>query len=153
VIPEQQGGGPVAQRHGLAGQIGALGGRVEGRHHRVGAVLDEEIGEAVDHVLGPRPPAADRRRLGHDGLEPLDARLQHGPQNGVLGPEVVVNRRFGQRHLVGDQLERGGVVAALGEQALRGLQDLLPGLLGLQRARRCRPGRRRHRVAPLPRSG
>jgi hypothetical protein len=145
VIAVEQGQRPPGQGVFRAIQIVPLGGGIGSGHRRVQPVLDQEVDEAVHQVLDPGAPSAYRGRFVKQRLQPLDAGLHGRVQDVALGPEVVVDGGLGQPHLVGDHLQRGGVVSEVGEQPLRGLQDLLPGPFGLRGAAGHAPGRHRHR--------
>ena len=145
MIADEMGLTKAAVYYHFRAKIDILHAAMEPGIRRVEALLDEEVDETAHQELQPGPPPAYRGRVVEQGLEPLDSGLHGRLQDLVLGAEVVVDGGLGQPHLIGDHLQRGRIVALVGEQPPRCLEDLLPRPLGLRCPGGRTPDRRRHR--------
>jgi hypothetical protein len=81
----------------------------------------EEGIEAGAEAILPRVGVGERRVQALDQL--VDVRLEHRPVELALRVEVLVQERLRDARALGDLIERGSVIAALGERLARGLED------------------------------
>jgi hypothetical protein len=102
----------------------------EGERH----VPLDQCGESVVGAVGACHPLLP---LGQQALADGD---QHLGENGVLGVEVLVQRRAAHAHGLADVTDGDAVEAALGEQPRGHVQDLLATLDGAIHGLRVAPG-------------
>lgn len=119
-------------QQGVDGRVGAAGVLqfAEGlERHAV-----QQVPVAVDRVLGDVGPGGQVLGGGAEQGRALGLDVGHGGlDQGLAGREVIEHRPARQAGGVGDHRVGGGVVADLGEQAHRLVQNPRAGLLGFRR--------------------